>query len=175
MKHNHNHTLSHKDFIGIGKKIVWAGFIVVSFFIAMYLYRCGFEKVCRIHAVDALVRRNATIIAQNGNIVADIVDTEESREQGLSNRPPLDKNVGLLFVFDMPSQYGFWMKDMKFALDIIWMNEEGTVVALERDVTPDTYPKIFVNSSPAKYVLEINAGEAEKMGIFIGSKLKIER
>ena len=67
------------------------------------------------------------------------------------------------------------MKDMLFSLDILWINNDGVVVEVERNITPTTYPKTFINSSAATYVLEINAGEAEKRGLYIGSKVRIEK
>jgi uncharacterized membrane protein (UPF0127 family) len=67
------------------------------------------------------------------------------------------------------------MKDMKFALDIIWINQNGIVVNIERDVSPETYKekKTYINQADASYVLEVNAGMAEKFGLYLGSKVKI--
>jgi uncharacterized membrane protein (UPF0127 family) len=81
----------------------------------------------------------------------------------------------MLFIFEKPGRYGFWMKDMLFPLDIIWINQNGIVVNVERGVTPETYKekKIYINQADASYVLEINAGLSEKFGLYIGSKVKI--
>ena len=81
----------------------------------------------------------------------------------------------MLFIFDAPGRYGFWMKDMNFPLDIIWINQNGIVVDIERNVTPETYnqKKTYINQSEASYVLEINAGMAAKFGLYLGSKVKI--
>ena len=84
--------------------------------------------------------------------------TPEERAQGLSGRSGLADNEGMLFIFDYDARHGFWMKDMLFALDIIWLDADMNVVHAETDVSPDTYPRSFVPTVPARYVLEINAG-----------------
>jgi uncharacterized membrane protein (UPF0127 family) len=82
----------------------------------------------------------------------------------------LPEGTGMFFVMDTPKQYGFWMPDMHFAIDIIWMNEDMRVVDISHNVRPETYPKTFHPITPALYVLEVSAGYAEKMGIQKGSK-----
>ena len=77
-------------------------------------------------------------------------------------------DTGLIFVFDTPGKYGFWMKNMKFSIDIAWIDETLQVVGVERLINPDTYPKVFYPPGNIKYVLEIGAGEAQKYGIDIG-------
>lgn len=146
---------------------------VLFFFSSMYGYRCLAEKICNSVVIDKFVRHDVTILMPKGALEVEMVDTENSRELGLSNRPSMNDDEGMLFVFDTPGRYGFWMKDMKFSLDIIWINQNGVVVAIERNVTPESYPKPYINQSEALYVLEINAGLAERFGLYMGSKIKI--
>ncbi len=103
-------------------------------------------------------------------ITLDVVDTESTRIQGLSGRKSMPKNHGMLFVFNEKAQHGIWMKDMNFALDIVWLNEYSEVIYIERNVAPETFPKTFGPQKPSKYVLEFNAGFAAKNGIKIGDK-----
>jgi uncharacterized membrane protein (UPF0127 family) len=114
-----------------------------------------------------------TVLMPKGAIEVEVANTKASRELGLSGRKSMTDDEGLLFVFDTPGRYGFWMKDMKFPLDIIWINQNGIVVDIERNLTPDTYPKPYINDSDATYVLEINAGLAQHFGLYLGSKVKI--
>jgi uncharacterized membrane protein (UPF0127 family) len=137
------------------------------------MYQCGFQKVCGVPIIDRMIRNHMTVVAPLGTIDTEVVDTKPSRELGLSGRGSLPKDGGMLFGFDRPGVYGFWMKDMKFSLDLIWIDSNGQVVTIERDVKPETYPTVFKNSVNALYVLEIAAGEAEKKGIFLGSKVKM--
>lgn len=99
----------------------------------------------------------------------EIADSDRERSLGLSGREILEPGSGMLFVFDAPGLYGFWMNDMKFPIDIIWINEEALVVWIERNVRPETYPNKFAPPEPAKYVLEVPAGFADLHKITIGS------
>lgn len=83
------------------------------------------------------------------------VDTDAERRKGLGGRESLCENCGMLFVFETPSRYAFWMKDMRFPLDIIWLSGE-TVVFVARDIQPDFLGVIDPTAS-ADRVLEINA------------------
>ncbi len=149
--------------------------LIVLFFSSMYGFRCVVTKVCDATFVDKIVRHDVTILMPKGALEVEVVDTTASRELGLSGRNKMGDDEGMLFVFDEPGRYGFWMKDMKFALDMVWINQNGVVVSIERDVTPESYKqkKTYINQSEATYVLEINAGMAEKFGLYLGSKVKI--
>lgn len=80
----------------------------------------------------------------------------------------------MLFVFDISDLYGFWMKDMRFSIDIVWIDADWKIVGVERNVTRTTYPQIFVPKIPIKYVLELPSGEFEKLGVDIGSQMYLE-
>jgi len=102
-------------------------------------------------------------------INVEVVRTETEREQGLSGREKLGKNYGMLFVFERRDFYVFWMKDMLFPIDIIWIDKDGTVVDVLEDAQPDTYPEFqFVSDFLAQYVLEVNAGFFDKNNIKLG-------
>ncbi|MDO8569729.1 MAG: DUF192 domain-containing protein [bacterium] len=103
------------------------------------------------------------------SIQVEIVDTPETREKGLSGREALPEGTGMLFIFDSPAQYGFWMKDMDFAIDIVWVDGESRVIGIEREVLPNTFPQTFYPNQPIKYVLELPAGSANRYNIDIGA------
>ena len=148
---------------------------VALFFTSMYGARCYTTKVCGSLIIDTLVRSNVTVLMPKGALQVEVVDTPASRELGLSGRALMNNDEGILFVFDVPGRYGFWMKDMKFSLDIVWINRDGIVVDIERNIKPESYPKAFINHSDASYVLEIPAGQAEKFGLYLGSKVKMTK
>jgi uncharacterized membrane protein (UPF0127 family) len=104
-------------------------------------------------------------------ILLEVVDTEEARVKGLSGRERLPDGRGMLFVFDTEDKYGIWMKDMKFPIDILWLDSEHRIVAVEHVVTPETYPKVFYPSVPARFVLELPAGFAKENDFKIGDRL----
>ncbi|MEI6494708.1 MAG: DUF192 domain-containing protein [bacterium] len=109
----------------------------------------------------------------NSVIELEIADTVLKRAKGLSGRKQLAENTGLLFIFDDPGYPSFWMKDMHFDIDIIWLDENWQVVDITSNLSPKTFPHSFYPKAPTKYVIEIPAGEAGKRGIEIGSKLSI--
>lgn len=87
-----------------------------------------------------------------------IADTLEKRIQGLSGTSPLVSHMGMLFVFDEIGKHSFWMKDMNYSIDIFWFDEEYFLVHVERDVSPETYPRSFGGEVDSKYVLETKSG-----------------
>lgn len=105
-------------------------------------------------------------ITLNGQqFYVDIADEEAERIQGLSGREPLNHNEGMLFVFDEPQEICLWMKDMRFSIDILWFNEHKQLIQVKNNISPDTYPDSFCSTKPAKYVLELSAGSAERKGL----------
>ncbi len=94
-----------------------------------------------------------------------IADTEPERRQGLSGQPTLAPGSGMLFVFDEPGQYPFWMKDMNFPIDIVWIDEQGLITEITPNVSPNTYPTLFTPKDPILFVLELPAGTVNKYGI----------
>lgn len=104
----------------------------------------------------------------NRTILVEIVKTEPARAKGLSGRKALPENSGMLFVFDQPDFYHFWMKEMNFPIDIIWLDENKNIVDITANLATSTYPKTVTSRLPAKYVLELNAGWANKNGLKIG-------
>jgi uncharacterized membrane protein (UPF0127 family) len=105
----------------------------------------------------------------------EVVDTEAAREQGLGGRDTIPSNYGMLFVFPQSGDYGFWMKDMLVSIDILWLDEDGTILGIEEAVSPLTYPDTFYPPKPVRYVLETKPEEARAQGWNIGSTVPIPR
>jgi uncharacterized membrane protein (UPF0127 family) len=97
--------------------------------------------------------------------------TSNEQKQGLSGRRAMSKNHGMLFVFQHEDQQCFWMKDMHFPLDIIWMDADRRVVFLAQYVDPSTYPRTFCSGDPAAYVIELPAGAVQRLRIHKGQVL----
>lgn len=104
-------------------------------------------------------------------LTVSIANTPEERRQGLSGVDGLLPQEGKLFIFEEDGIYGFWMKDMNFAVDIIWINSNLEVIHIEENVRPSTYPSVFTSQAPARFVLETNAFFAETFNINLGDKL----
>lgn len=102
-----------------------------------------------------------------------IADTPASRQQGLSGKDSLPPNTGMLFIFDTPGTYGFWMKEMKFDLDLVWINDKMVVIGISKGVKASSYPAVFYPPQPVKYVLEVPAGFADGQGLKVGQSLSM--
>ncbi|HSX08065.1 MAG TPA: DUF192 domain-containing protein [Candidatus Saccharimonadales bacterium] len=98
-------------------------------------------------------------------------DTPEAQEKGLGGRDNLPSNHAMLFRFTADGEHCFWMKDMRFSLDIIWINPEKKVVHIKPDVSPATFPHNFCPPEPSQYVLEVNAGVSQQIDLRVGDSL----
>lgn len=101
-----------------------------------------------------------------------VASTSAERMLGLGRRASLPDSQGMLFVFNRPAEQCFWMKDMQFSLDIIWLSSSKRIEQIMTNVSPGTYPQTFCPPSPAKYVIELNAGQVKQAGIHTGEALK---
>ena len=111
-----------------------------------------------------------TVVFKNVSVQAETVSTDAERSKGLSGREALEEGTGMLFIFDDVDTHTFWMPDMHFAIDIIWLDESMKVVHIKENATPESYPEIFTPSASAKYVLEVPAGFSKKWGIVEGTQ-----
>ena len=95
--------------------------------------------------------------------------------RGLMHRESMDQGKGMLFIFKSEGIYPFWMKNTLIPLDIIWMDDDGQVVFISRDTQPcESDPCPSTNPGRmAKYVLEINAGISDRIGLQVGEKMDI--
>ncbi len=102
----------------------------------------------------------------------ELARSEAEKTKGLSGRDQLAPGTGMLFVYDNPGDYQFWMKDTRINLDMIWIDANKQIVHIEQNVKPESYPQTFGSNAPAQYILEISGGEAAKRGIKPGSHVQ---
>jgi uncharacterized membrane protein (UPF0127 family) len=107
-------------------------------------------------------------------IEVEIVDTPSGRELGLSHRESLESGQGMLFVFEKVGNYSFWMKDMNFSIDIVWIDENWRIVGVARDILPETYPASFRPPQPVRYVLEVPGGFFDAQNLSVGNLINFE-
>lgn len=111
------------------------------------------------------------IKAPKGKIRLLIAKTPNTRERGLGGYASLDTDQGMLFIFPRPTSVNFWMEDMKFSLDFVWMSSDHTIVGITSNISPDTYPASFPSPGKVQFVLELNAGAATQFGLKVGDRL----
>jgi hypothetical protein len=108
-------------------------------------------------------------------IDAEIADTPERRAHGLSGRPMLPEGKGMLFPYAEPGLHGFWMPDMHFDIDIVWIRA-GRIVHVEADVPHQASAPlpVYRPPEPADLVLEVPAGTARRLGWRRGDPVRVE-
>jgi uncharacterized membrane protein (UPF0127 family) len=126
-------------------------------------------------AVDQQSESALELVAPHGRLLVEVAQTPEARAKGLSNRAGV-RHDGLLLLWDTPGRHPIWMANMRFALDIVWLDEHGRVLALLTGVPqcastpcPMYEPPGTENSTS---VLELPAGSAARHGIEIGSVVR---
>lgn len=164
------------------KKTFWSiGILIVVVVVGSILF--SWQKKSEIPALpesNENLPLSAYIKTPTGKDIAlRVADSDLERNLGLSHFKFLGENQGMLFIFDKPGIYSFWMKDMNFPLDIIWLQRSGEnlfqVVFIAENVDPSTYPIPISAEREADAVLEVNAGNAKKWGILVGTKLPSSR
>jgi len=134
----------------------------------------GIVGVYSVYMPSRAILPTTTITVGGIRLEVELATTDADRQQGLSSRTSLSIGKGMLFVFDGEGKWGIWMKDMRFSIDIIWADINGTIVTIEHDVSPASYPNSFYPSAPAEYVLEVPAGYAKKHDIGVGTKIVVQ-
>lgn len=119
------------------------------------------------------------VIINNTSIKIEIADTDSKRKKGLGGRESMASDEGMLFIFEDSGKHPFWMKGMKLALDLIWINGDKVVDITENVVPPapgqsDVSLPIYQAKEGANKVLEVNGGTAQKLNIKVGDIVKIE-
>lgn len=110
----------------------------------------------------------------NAIIFVEVVDRPTEREKGLSGRDFLPENQGMLFVFEKPDYWSFWMKGMKFPLDFVWI-KDNQIVEITENVKPEDFqpPKVLQPKIPSDKVLEVNGGMVKSWGIKVGDTISL--
>jgi uncharacterized membrane protein (UPF0127 family) len=144
--------------------------------VIIILFAFGLMYVSYMSQVKSMIEKSQGITwEKNGRSVhLEVAGTPLSRYQGLSDRSSLCEDCGMLFVFSDSSERSFVMRNMKFPLDIIFINN-NVVTKIYRDLPPEgNDPKnIYSSNGPADMVLELNAGEANRLNLQEGEEINI--
>jgi hypothetical protein len=138
------------------------------------LFSC-FAFLLLLLSVESGSKEFVKIFLPNGVcITAELAVTDEERQLGLMYREKIASDQGMLFVFEEEGRHSFWMKNMKFSLDLIWLNREKRIVHIELRVPPckDTPCPTYSSEIPAMYVLELKAGSADENKLKLYDRLE---
>lgn len=127
---------------------------------------------------DVQKLKTETITIGGKKVIAEIADTDPTRERGLMFRTKMGENEGMLFVFDQDEALGFWMKNTLIPLAIGYIDSKMQLIEVHEMVPAalgDRYPKSYPSSKPARYALEMNKGWFKRNHVKAGAKLERAR
>ncbi|MDP2838181.1 MAG: DUF192 domain-containing protein [Candidatus Moranbacteria bacterium] len=133
------------------KKILLLGTVLLLGVISWWLNGSSFERLPR------------QVAFHSQSYALEVADSNQERAKGLGGRASLCEDCAMLFLFETPGERAFWMKEMRFPLDIIWLFD-GRVVHIERRIVSDA-ETVYRPAVLANQVLEVNAGEADLLGV----------
>jgi uncharacterized membrane protein (UPF0127 family) len=158
--------------MSVNKIIVIFGIILVLF-VAIVLFQ--FSGMGKQNSPAFKTKANVTINNQKFKVA--VATTPQEQEQGLSGVPKLNDDQGMIFLFDKSAEQAFWMKGMKFPLDLIYIQNDKIVTIVKNAPTPEpgvVSPVTYIPSAPVNKVLEINAGLADKYQFKEGDTVKVD-
>lgn len=139
----------------------------------LFLVAAGFammmEDVTIFPELSHLSGGVATVAIGSTRIQASLATTPAQWERGLSGQnEPVNP---MLFVFDRENDWGIWMKDMKAAIDVLWIGADHRVIYIETELLPSSYPRIYRAQALSRYVLEVPAGYVELYNFKVGDEV----
>lgn len=149
-------------------------FITFAFLslVAAFIHQMSFAQ----HNINNASNLTPYVEIKGSVIHVDLAITPDQQAKGLSIKNSLNDSEGMLFPFEKPGDYSFWMKDMKFPIDIIWIDPNNKIVHIEKNLQPCIFFIFCPSYSPdanAKYVLEVNSNYTTRHNITIGDSVYI--
>ena len=152
------------------KKIIppWFSFL---FLFLMLLSSVAYKEIEYVLAQEQKQNQTALVTVGGVNLITSLSMTADAQSKGLAIRDSLNENEGMLFIFETPQKYSFWMKDMKFPIDVIWINQDGKIVHIEKNLPPCVFLLPCPSYTPkddSLYVLEVVSNFTNKFNINVG-------
>jgi len=142
-----------------------------------YSRAAGAVAILLVSALASAARATVPLTLPSGKVLkAEVMVTDEDRAMGLMFRPSLPEDRGMLFDFFVADFHGIWMKNCRFPIDIVWLDEERRVVHVAENVPPcrkDPCPA-YEPLRRARYVIEMNAGQARREDVTVGASVSFE-
>lgn len=113
----------------------------------------------------------SVVTVGNRAFVVSVVRTAADIQKGLSGTDKLSDGHGMLFIFPRTDDWNIWMKDMNYSIDVVWLDEDGVVTYMVKDMQPSSYPKKYGPEVPSRYVIELPSGTIDKTRITVGDSI----
>jgi len=136
----------------------------------------GLLSTGSLFARDFQYAQGEVVTPSGARIQVQVADTPEKRSLGLGERDQLSPGTGMLFVFPASDRHTFWMKGMRFPIDILWIQNQR-IVHIARSVPPPKTgerPVTLRTPAPANLVLELPAQASADYGLEVGQSLRIQ-
>ncbi|HWY79637.1 MAG TPA: DUF192 domain-containing protein [Candidatus Sulfotelmatobacter sp.] len=146
--------------------------IIIGFIIILLLFS-GYIM----YQINTTPLPKSRITIDNHSFLIEVATNSAQQQLGLSKRTTLPQNQGMLFIFKTPDRYAFWMKDMNFPLDLIFINNNKIVTIYQNVPEPkngNTNLPIYTPDESANQVFEINAGLSKQYGFKKGDSITID-
>ncbi|MCD6402742.1 MAG: DUF192 domain-containing protein [Candidatus Aenigmarchaeota archaeon] len=141
------------------------------FLLPIFLLLLLFTTLVLRYTKEKYEKRKLLIVGRQ--ITVEVADTPSKIVKGLIGRSSIRDDEGMLFLFKKPGRYGFWMMNMSFPIDIIWIDETKTIVGFVKNAQPCKLNcTIYRPPKPITYVLEVNANFTERYGVKVGDKVE---
>lgn len=108
----------------------------------------------------------------NKSVTLEVARSYNKRQEGLMNRTSLEKNHGMIFIFDKEDPLTFWMMNTLISLDIIYLNKDLQVVSIAKSTKPNQTSEVYPSYAPAQFVIELNGGWSDENNLKIGDTFK---
>ena len=168
------------NYNNVFKKVLFIFLLIILIFILIFLYinnkQTSVDNIQTAENIKQVCFKQANMPI-NKCFSVEIAQTAAERERGLMFREELNSEKGMLFIFSQSEKYGFWMKNTLIPLDIIWIDENKTIVYFKKEVLPCKEEKceVYYPDKEALYVLEINAGLTKENNLSVGDKVDFVR
>jgi uncharacterized membrane protein (UPF0127 family) len=128
-------------------------------------------------ALPACAAKGPYVELDGQRFSVEIAEDDAARQHGLMERTAMEADHGMLFVFQDDAPRAFWMKNTKIPLDMLFFDRDRRLVSVQHDVPPCTADPCpaYSSGAPAAYVLELNAGQARRIGAAPGDEIAIHR
>ena len=146
--------------------------LILFLFAALNLSACDRSSASNLPSISVDLQSPAGEIVHSYRL--EVADTPSSRTIGLMYRKSLPKDRGMLFVFPKSEKRSFWMKNTYISLDIIFLDSNHRIVSIAQNTIPLSTEHVY-SAKPAKYVVELVAGETKRRGIKPGWKMVAEK
>jgi uncharacterized membrane protein (UPF0127 family) len=139
---------------------VIAFILIIAISGAIFMF---FKSINQINYIDAYIGSEQYKL--------ELADTEAKRVKGLSERNSLGDLHGMLFDFKQDGDWRMWMVQMRFAIDIIWLDADKKVIFIKTNAKPADFPERYSAKQNSRYVIELNNGSVEQLGLKVGDKI----